>query len=77
MGKVHPSATLMLWNHAGTAKSGGNQYEFGFAMDGTPVVLSESSNRLWTISWRELLDMAIAAGVDLPDSAATATDGGQ
>ena len=64
-GKVHPRTSAFLHFHAGTAGGGAEpEYQLSTGNDHTPMIISKTTGRTWTTSWQELLDMAIAAGVD-------------
>jgi len=68
-GKVYPLRSAFLRIHAGEAEADGQTYELSTSTSATPLILSKTSGHTWGISWQELLDMAIAAGVDVPDAA--------
>lgn len=68
LGQIYGRNTLFMCFAAGEAKSeDGHEYDLSYTPGGTPIVRSEQSGRSWTISWRELIDLAIKGGVDEPE----------
>lgn len=67
-GTIHPPEALILRQHAGDGVDAptGNRYSLAVQPGGMPAVQSGQSGRTWTASWDDLVDLAKAAGVDLP-----------
>lgn len=64
-GKVYPKGTLFLSIEAGFAGNGERNYQLlTSGSSGVPMIESEQTGKAWSISWKELLDLAIAAGID-------------
>ncbi len=65
IGKVHEKSTLFFRQYVGDAKSGKLQYEMATNMGGsTPIIESKQTGKWFTVSWQELIDLAVKAGVD-------------
>lgn len=65
VGKVYPKGTLFLSIEAGSAANGERSYELlTSGSSGVPMIESNQTGKTWSISWNELLDLAIAAGID-------------
>lgn len=58
--------TMFLRQHCGEANSeDGRGYELSFNLgSGTPIVISKTTGRTMTLSWQDLIDLAIEAGID-------------
>lgn len=67
IGTVETKDSLFLRKHAGTAKLGDNAYELSTSMASLPLIKSEKTGKYWLISWQQLLDLAIQAGIDNSD----------
>ena len=64
-GKVYPKGTLFLSIEAGSAGNGERSYQLlTSGSSGVPMIESNQTGKAWSISWKELLDFAIAAGID-------------
>lgn len=72
-GTIHPSGSLLLRSSRGDAEAvDGRKYEFSTTLHGQPCIRSEKSGKYFVVSWEELLQMAIDAGIDnaeVPDAA--------
>lgn len=65
VGKVYPKGTLFLSIEAGSAGKGERSYKLlTSGSSGVPMIESKQTGKAWSISWKELLDFAIAAGID-------------
>lgn len=69
-GTLHPSRTLMLRVHVGTAESDdGTKYTLSVNAAGyAPIVHSDKTGRWFTLSWQDIVDLAIAKGIDAPQT---------
>jgi hypothetical protein len=66
-GKLYPKETMFFRQHVGEAKSDNLAYEMSFNVSGNaPIVHSKQTGQWWTISWQELLELAVVAGIDKP-----------
>lgn len=67
-GKLHGPNDLFLRVSHGNAtnEATGTVYELSVSMTGLPIVRSSLTGNAWTIGWQELLQQAIAAGIDMP-----------
>lgn len=65
VGKVYPKGTLFLSIEAGSAANEERSYQLlTSGSSGVPMIESKQTGKTWSISWKELLDLAIAAGID-------------
>lgn len=65
VGKVYPKGTLFLSIDAGSAANEERSYQLlTSGSSGAPMIESKQTGKTWSISWKELLDFAIAAGID-------------
>ena len=65
VGKVYPKGALFLSVVVGSAGNGERSYELlTSGSSGVPMIESNQTGKTWSISWNELLDLAIAAGID-------------
>lgn len=65
-GVIHPPQTLFLRQAVGkvTNDENGNEYEIDLVGAMSPCVKSLTTGQWWTISWDDLVQMAVEAGVD-------------
>jgi hypothetical protein len=68
-GTLHGPMTLFVQTALGTAKreDGGGEYEIGcggWAGPGPPVIRSKKTGQYFTLSLTDLVNLAIAAGID-------------
>lgn len=63
-GTIHPSGTLFFRSFCGSAKVGAREYELDTTIDGNPCIRSETTGKYFVVSWKDLLEMAVAAGID-------------
>lgn len=67
VGTFHAPDALCLRQHIGQAQDeAGLSYEVSICPGGSPHVISRQSGRQWTLSWDELVKLAIGAGIDAP-----------
>lgn len=69
IGKLHPPSTMFLRHEVGTATGSddGREYEvFINVGDMCPIIRSKTSGRWFTLSWPELIAVAVGAGIDEP-----------
>lgn len=66
---VQPGESLPSPKPVGAAQESSGRYAIGRTMFSEPIVYSVQSGRTWTISWPELIALAVAAGIDQPDQA--------
>ena len=66
IGKVHPKGTMFLRHSVGTCKDEeGREYEMtAHVSDMSPIIHSETSGKYFTLSWTDIMNLAIKAGVD-------------
>jgi len=61
-GKLYNKQTMFL------RMSGGKEYEMTSNVgDGSPIIMSKTTGKYWVIGWKELLMMAVEAGIDDED----------
>lgn len=75
LGKVYPKDELIHRMHIGSAEHGDKAYELNTLMSGAPLVKSKQTGKLWTISWDELIKLAVGAGIDEPEKGEEKHDG--
>lgn len=64
-GKIYPKGALFLSVAIGSAGNEERGYELlTSGSSGAPMIESNQTGKTWSISWKELLDFAIAAGID-------------
>lgn len=66
IGKIHDSKTLMLRFHVGTAEASNNKYDMAISNANSPIITSEQTGKYFTLSWDDILALAIEAGIDEP-----------
>ena len=67
-GTIHSSGTLFLRMEIGTATgSDGTKYELSQSLSGQPMIRSGTTGKWWTVSFEELIEAAIEAGIDQPE----------
>lgn len=65
IGQVLPKDALFLSVRFGSAKDPDNGREFDLSTDmhHQPLITSKSTGKTWTVTWSELISLAIVAGV--------------
>lgn len=77
-GRIHAPDTMFLRMHVGEAKSGDMGYELDTNMAAAnPIVRSKQSGKWFTLSWQDIIELAIEAGIDAPDRAEPRKRGGR
>ncbi len=68
IGTIHDPKTLFLRLTVGTATSSADvklKYEMSINMaDNRPIVLSEKTGKWFTLSWTDIITLAVEAGID-------------
>lgn len=67
-GPIYDSNTMFLRFAAGTAEKDGVTYELSHNVNGAPIIRNEKTGRWWAPTWRQLMAMALAAGLDEQDA---------
>ncbi len=64
--KIHKKGTLFLRTHVGKATDNdGNSYEMALNVNNSvPIIRSEKTGKWATISWGDIIELAVQAGVD-------------
>lgn len=65
-GKVYPKRTLFLRVLVGTAKHKKYEYEMSTSPGGSPMIESKQTGKYFSLSWAEIITMAVQAGIDNP-----------
>lgn len=67
-GRINKGA-LFLREHVGTVKDDeGNEYDVALNMGGmSPMVESKQTGQYFSLSWQEIVKMAVEAGIDKED----------
>ena len=64
-GKIHEKNAMFLRLHVGDATGqAGEVYELNTSMNGSPMVTSNKTGKTFTLSWGDIINMAVDAGVD-------------
>ena len=63
-GKIHPSTTLFMTVHVGEADRGEFKYDMSTGMSMSPIIRSTLTGKFFTLSWQDVLNLAVAAGID-------------
>ena len=64
IGRVYPKGSMFLRNHVGEAADGKRKYEMATNLNGTPIIESKQTGKLFIIPWQDVLKLAIEAGID-------------
>lgn len=65
-GKVLPAKTLILRIHVGEARDiTGVVYELSNTPGGTPLIKSSKTEKWFSLSWQDMVNMAKRAGIDV------------
>lgn len=69
LGTIKPKGTLILREQVGEAEAeNGNSYELTTSVSsGQPIVRSQKTGKWFLLSWQEIIDLAVEAGVDLDE----------
>jgi hypothetical protein len=68
IGTLHPKKTLFFRRHIGEAEAGKLTYEMATNMsESIPIIQSKQTGKWFTLSWQEIIDLAILAGIDKPE----------
>lgn len=68
VGKIIGSGTMILRNAVGEAKTdSGLKYEICSNMNASPLIRSEQTGKSFSLSWDDVLKLAIEAGIDEPE----------
>ncbi len=69
VGRIYPSLSLFFREGAGNATHpDGTEYELSTNMGGRcPIIRSSKTGKWFTLSWEDILALAIAAGIDDDD----------
>jgi hypothetical protein len=66
-GKIHGNDSLFLRMRVGETGSGDTVYELTVsASDHSPIIMSKTTGKWFTLSWQDLVGMAVEAGIDDP-----------
>jgi hypothetical protein len=69
VGTVHPAKSMFLRQHIGTAENEKLKYEMTTILaNGCPLVESKQTGKHFSLSWQDILDLAVKAGIDIPDA---------
>jgi len=64
VGRLHPANSMFLRVHVGEATCGKLKYEMSTGMNGTPMVHSMQSGKWFSLSWKDIFELAEKAGID-------------
>ncbi len=73
-GTIHDPKALMLRVHCGEAESenDGVKYDLATSMAGNPIVCSRKTGQWFSLSWSDIINLAISAGINEPTKKAKA-----
>ena len=66
-GTVHPPDTMFLREHVGEARDseGTEKYLMAVSLgDKTPILTSKTTGKIFTVTWHQIMDLAVRAGID-------------
>jgi hypothetical protein len=63
-GTVHTKEKLFLREEVGKASQEKRAYEMSTSMSRSPIIRSKQTGKFFTLSWSDIIDLAIAAGID-------------
>lgn len=67
IGTIHDDKVLFLRMAAGTATQGKKVYDLSTNIGGgNPIVISKQTGKTFSLSWTEIINMAIELGIDKP-----------
>lgn len=64
IGEILPPKSMILRQHIGEASCGDLKYEMSTGMNGAPIVHSKQTGKWFTLSWKDILELADKAGID-------------
>jgi hypothetical protein len=64
IGCVYPKGSMFLRTRVGEAAGGKRKYEMATNMNGTPIIESKQTGKWFSLSWRDILNLAEKAGID-------------
>lgn len=69
IGKLYPPKAMFFREGIGEAKAGKLTYEMACGLPTcTPIIRSGKSGRWFALSWQDLIELAVQAGIDEPES---------
>jgi hypothetical protein len=67
IGIVHHKHSMFLRVHGAEATNGKMKYECSAAVNSmAPIIVSAQTGQSFTLSWQEIINLAIDAGIDKP-----------
>lgn len=67
VGTVYPKGSMFLRLHCGEANLGMTNFELAtWVNTGSPLVYCELTGKTFSLSWQDILELAIKAGVATP-----------
>ncbi len=75
-GTIHPPRTMFLRVHCGEAKAGKLKYEMATHIAGMPIVESKQTGKWFTLTWQDIIEQAVRAGIDEPPNDKVSDGGG-
>lgn len=66
LGEIIPAGTLFISQHIGRAEGAGATFEMLTAIGGSPMVKCEETGKTFSLSWQDVLTLAVARGVTTP-----------
>ncbi len=69
IGRIIPAKAMILRHNVGTATGeDGTEYEMTTSVtDRSPLVKSSKTGKTFSLSWNDIINLAVQAGVDTPD----------
>lgn len=65
IGTLHKKGTMFLRQHVGAADGGENsKYEMSLVNMTTPAIESKQTGRHFLLSWEDIINLAVEAGID-------------
>ena len=66
-GKIIDKSALIMRQSIGSAALDGVDYELSTSMNGSPIIRNEKNGYWFSLSWEDIINMAINKGLDKDD----------
>ena len=66
-GEILSKDALMLVRAVGSTSGDDAGYDFSVGMSMCPIVKSEATGKYFCLSWSDIINLAVSAGIDEPD----------
>lgn len=67
IGTIYKPGTMFLRQYVGDCKAGKRKYEMSVNIGGSvPIIESKQTGKYFTLSWKQIMELAEKAGIDAP-----------